>query len=223
MRQWSWWERFLERLARAPRGAWSARARRRPLPVDGAPYPGFHPGYANHPEELFFHTSRYYAQTEQFLRRLSGDQRFSLAGYRAARLSRNQRRVLACLLSEPPSTANARAIVAIASAVRRGERRVDEALLNRYRAALCSREADMLAPPTPPRTRGGAARPVEAFFHLARRLGIPVRASGRIVRASFPVLARHLDSRNPTIRCNLQTAILDLHRSGYRLTKMHHC
>lgn len=188
----------------------------------GQAYPWFHREYGNHAEELFFHTSRYYAQTETFLRDLAGDRGLEMAGYSADRLSRNQRKVLACLLSRAPNAENGRRIAEIVRAVQDGSPAVDEALLERYRALHCSRLAQHLNPTIglKPRLANGVPY-TDPFESLARRLGIPLRIRGRWVWTSFTALARHLDSPNPTVRENLQDAIVQLHRGGYRLRRLH--
>ena len=199
-----------------------ARRKAAALRVAGQPYPWFHPGYGNHAEELFFHTSRYYAQTETFLRALADDPSLEMAGYSADRLSVDQRKVLACLLSAPPTPASGRHIRDIVRAVRTGLSTVNTALLGRFGQMHCGRLAHHLHPAAGRRPSGGTSVPAtDPFENLAHRLGIPVQVRGRSVRTSFIALARHLDSANPAIRDNLQAAILHLHRGGYRLRRMH--
>jgi hypothetical protein len=64
--------------------------------------------------------------------------------------------------------------------------------------------------------------PVAPLQNLARRLGIPIEIKGKEVRVPFRILARHLDSPNPTIRRNLQEDVLMLHDGGYRLVNSAH-
>ena len=72
-----------------------------------------HPSWGYHAEELLFYTSRYYAQTETFLRAISGVSDFSFDGFRAQRLTPAQQQSLARLLRRPAGHATARAVVAL--------------------------------------------------------------------------------------------------------------
>lgn len=169
-------------------------------------------------EELLRHKSRYYPYAERFLAELADRPDFSLTAYDAKRLSPPQRLVLTGLLRERPSVAVGRSIIQIVESVIRGRPEVDEALLNKYRSfgtvspVLPTRALSRLD-----KTLDESASPAGLLLNMASRLGIPVEVKGREVRVPMRVLARHLDSPNPTVRQNLQDSILLLREGGYRL------
>ncbi len=84
----------------------------------GYPCPLPHAGYAKYAAELLFHSSRYRWVAERFLRHLSGEYGFSLAGYRPTRLSDKQRVEMSRLLAEAPDRESALGIMNIVSQAR---------------------------------------------------------------------------------------------------------
>ena len=171
-------------------------------------------------EELLHHTSRYYHYTEAFLRNLTGDREFVLAGYRAEDLSEPQRRLMAAILSLPPGPETGEDCKRVVAAVCDGRDDAGEDLTERYRELLHVVPLDDGTAPThdfhepsPPLD----LPPVEPFLAVLERLQMPVAVHGHIVELSIRQLARHLDSPRPQVRMNLQNALLWLHEAGYRL------
>lgn len=181
--------------------------------------PPSHRAFKHCAEELLRYKSRYYRFAERFLAELAGHPAFCMTTYDVRRLSHQQRQVLSGLLQEQPTPAIARSIIGIVSDVMQGEAGVDEALLEKYATgALMIPSCTTSAPYG--RTATCADEPVlpaEPLQNMASRLGIPLEVKGNEVRVRMRVLARYLDSPNPTIRRNLQDCILRLQQGGYRL------
>lgn len=214
-----------EQQAVAGRGTGHCNGSRGPAPgwngtVNDQLYPAIHPRWGGFAEELLHHTSRYYAYAEAFLRNLSGRRDFQLAGYRAEGLGHPQRRLLAAMLTLPPSRQLGRDVTAFVDQARAGVEAIAPALEERYRALVETLPAEASHPyylsfheHTPPPD----LPPLDPFLAQARRLQMPVAVHGHHVEVPLKVLARHLDSPLEQVRVNLQEAILWLHEAGYRL------
>ena len=187
--------------------------------IEGHFYPEFHFGWGGCAEELFHYTSRYATYTEAFLRNLSDQRQFSLAGYAPADLSEQQRRLMAAILYDPPDRDSARALTSIIRAVRNGDPEVDQQLLERYedRLRVIPEGATLVYAEHTPRLQPEEVAPLDPFFNLAKRLKLPVAVDGHHLEVSLKQLAEHLDSPNATLRSNLQAAILRAHSAGYIL------
>lgn len=187
--------------------------------VDGSYVPEFHFGWGGCAEELFHHTSRYYAYTEAFLRNLADQRQLSLADYQASRLSEAQRRLMAAVLSCAPGRTTARDLTTIIRAVNNGESSVSEEVTARYRDHLkvIPRDVGLVFAERPHRPDLRNVAPLDPFLNLARRLNLPVAVREHHVEVSLKGLAQHLDSANATLRSNLQEAILHVHNAGYIL------
>jgi len=170
-------------------------------------------------EELLWHRSRYYHYAEQFLAGLAGRPDFCMAAYDADRLSPQQRRVLSGLLQEQPTPAIGLSIIGIVTDVIQGESGVDALLLAQYTQRSVAASPPMSGGFFDSSTvcRDESISPAEPLQNMASRLGIPVEVKGREVRVPMRMVARYLDSPNPTVRRNLQDGILLLKRGGYRL------
>jgi hypothetical protein len=172
-----------------------------------------HPSWGYHAEELLFYTSRYYAQTETFLRAISGVSDFSFGGFRAQRLTPAQQQSLARLLRRPAGHATARAVVAL----------IRRITICRGTRALPSQQTVRRRPLTPgeiARSRQRGPRglsPADPFLNIAERFGLPVRQRGRHLWVSFSALKRLLDAPSPALRNAVHDAIEVLHDGGFHL------
>jgi len=187
--------------------------------IEGHYYPVFHCGWGSCAEELFHHTSRYYSYTEVFLRNLSQIRSFSMSNYQASRLSHDQRRLLAAVLSCEPDSGCGVTITEIVTSVSHGEISTSRSQVERYQTQM-----DLLPDgmhlvykhhgikPDPEELS-----PLDPFLHIAERLHLPVAVKEHHVEVSLSELAQHLDSPNPIARNNLQNALLQLHAAGYLL------
>jgi hypothetical protein len=187
--------------------------------VDGHYYPEFHCGWGGCSDELFYHTSRYYIYTEIFLRNLSGNRNFTMAGYKASLLSTAQRELMAAALSCRPDLHTAKAINSIVTATLQGKTGINDEYAKRFRQQL-----ERIPKGKPVFCRSRYCKPVvtdvspiDPFLSLAERLQIPVAIRDHHVEVSLKDLALHLDSPNPRLRVNLQEAVLRLHEAGYLL------
>ena len=194
-----------QRRVRHPGRAARRAARRR------SPH-AIHPSWGYHAEELLFYTSRYYAQTESFLRDAGGVSDFSFSGFRAQHLAPAQREELARLLRRPLGHATARAVMALM-------RRITVCRASR---PVPVRPARRRAPApdefVQARRRGlSGLSPADPFLNLAERLGLPVRQRGRHLWVSFNALKRLLDAPSPALRHAVQDAIEVLHDGGFHL------
>ena len=187
--------------------------------VDGFYYPEFHPGWGGCAEELFHYTSRYIVCTEAFLRNLADQRQFNMSGYQAAKLSEEQRRLMAAILSNKPDCRSARAVTQIVRAVINGEGQISEELEESYRDHLnvIPKGVQLVYSGKPHRTGIGDVAPLDPFLNLAARLSLPVAVRGHHVEIPLKKLAQHLDSPTPSLRNSLQEAILQLHFAGYQL------
>ncbi len=102
----------------------------------GYSFPPAHEDFSKYTAELLFHTSRYYWIAERYLRKLSGMMEFSLSGYRATRLSEQQRIVMSGLLAQHPSREIAMGIIDIINRVKGGRAEVDELQFQRYGSSI---------------------------------------------------------------------------------------
>ena len=187
-------------------------------------HPPFHWGWGGFAEELFYYTSRYYFATEVFLRNIAGDETFSMAGYKAEHLSTRQRELMAAVLSHEPGRRTAITVISIVSAVESRIHDVEQELVDFY---LAQQEKHHVGETLGKRHcfQGDEAcdvPPLDPFLNMAERLQLPVAVRGHHVEISLHLLAGHLDSRNSTIRTNLQTAVLQLHNAGYILRNHPH-
>lgn len=170
-------------------------------------------------EELLWHRSRYYHYAEQFLAGLAGRPDFCMAAYDADRLSPQQRQVLSGLLKEQPTPAIGLSIIGIVTDVIQGKPGVDALLLARYSKRSVATSSPMSGGSfdSSEVCRDETISPAEPLQNMASRLGIHVEVKGREVRVPMRIVARYLDSPNPTVRRNLQDGILLLKKRGYRL------
>lgn len=191
--------------------------------IDGQYFPVSHPGWGGFAEELFHHTSSYYAATEAFLRNLSGQRQFSMTGYQAQELSPVQRESLAAVLAERPDRSRADAAVALVETVRAGSAGVPEDLAARFPPVPTLDVGAGNAEPHPSLHPVPAdVAPLDPFLSLAEGLQMPVAVRDRHVEVSLHQLASHLDSGNATLRDNLQDAIIKLHEAGFVLRNHPH-
>ncbi len=192
--------------------------------IGGHYYPAPHPGWGGFAEELFHYTSRYYTTAEAFLRSLSGDDAFTMSGYKAAQLSDAQRELMAAILSCEPDATTALAVVAVVQRVGAGDPGVDRELFERYRDRLenLSRHATVEVHPHFDACAGDEAGPLDPFMSLADHLLMPVAVRDRHVEVSLHELAKHLQSPNSTLRSNLHNAVIALHNCGYVLRNHPH-
>jgi hypothetical protein len=191
--------------------------------IDGHFYPPFHSGWGGFAEELFHYTSRYFLATEAFLRNLVDDRGFSMAGYKAAKLSSPQRELMAMLLAASPEPETGVHIVRIVEAVKAGSGEADEALLSRYRANAPRPDVEEIVERSHSAVpQGEDVEPFDLFLNLAERLLMPVALRDRHVEVSLHQLAHHLDSGNSALRSNLQAAVVRLHEAGFVLRNHPH-
>ena len=175
----------------------------------------YHPRWGNHGEELLFHTSRYYACTEDFLRRFSGSRRFEMGAYRAQRLSDTDRNVMARLLRRPPGRATARAVIALMSRLQGCGKRPPQ-----RNPRIIRRVTGTWVAPGPRRHRGDLP-PEDPFLNLAARFALPVRRQGHHFWIPLATLRPLLDASNPALRQAFHDAIEQLHEGGFHLHGMH--
>jgi hypothetical protein len=188
------------------------------MPVSEIKQSAFQQEYMQHAEELLCHTSRYYAYTEQFLANLSGQSNFSMTGYHANHLSKDQLRLLATLMMEEPTQQNGQVITQIISDVIRGEANVDKPLLEQFCKHSPSQsyllhhyygghgfQLDQIDSPAGP------------IKEIAERLLIPIHIENNCAKLPFNQLGGYLDSSNPTIRQNILESIQRLYAGGYKL------
>lgn len=188
--------------------------------IDGSLCPRPDPHWGACADELLHHRSRYYHGTETFLRRLSGDGRFNLDGYRAEGLTPGQRRLLATLLSVPPDRCVARAVTRLLASVCRRDVRTERALAEQFGgeadvapALGCALQSCAARAPALP---AGVA-PLDPFLSIMERLRVPVVVQGRAVSVPVGQVARHMDSPSHQVRENIQHAVVWLHEAGYHL------
>lgn len=175
----------------------------------------YHPRWGNHGEELLFHTSRYYACTEDFLRRVSGSRGFGMGAYRAQRLSDTDRNVMARLLRRPPGRATARAVIALMSRLQGCGKRPPRRNPRIIRRAM----GTWVAPA--PRQRRSDLPPEDPFLNLAARFALPVRRQGHHLWIPLATLRPLLDASHPALRQAFHDAIEQLHEGGFHLHGMH--
>jgi hypothetical protein len=187
--------------------------------VEGNFHPEFHHGWGGCAEELFHYTSRYYTYTEAFLRNLSDDRTLSMAKYKADKMSLEQRRLMAAVLSCRPNKRNAATIIEIVNTVSLGKSFVNQHQLDHYHNQIERIPKDVklvykqnLAP-----IKTEDLSPLDPFLNIAERLRLPVAVRGHHVELSLNQLAEYLDSPVSSMRTNLQNAILLLHEAGYIL------
>ena len=182
--------------------------------VNGHYYPNPHPGWGSFCDELFHHTSRYYAVTESFLRHLAESPDFCMAGYKANRLSETQRELMSNILTVKPDRQSAQMLISIIKAVIAGSGLVEEALLKQVETdTQLPRDDDMIG--HVPKSHPLDVSPLDPWLNMAERLNMAVAVHDHIVELDMKMLAQHLDSSNSTLRANLQKGIIDLHEAGY--------
>lgn len=187
--------------------------------IEGNFHPDFHQGWGGCAEELFHHTSRYYTYTEVFLRNLSGDRSFSMNKYKADHLSREQRLLMAAVLSCRPNKRNATTIIEIVNTVSLGKSFVNQHQIDHYYNQIerIPKGVNLVYKQNIHLDTSVDLAPIDPFLNIAERLRLPVAVSGRHVVLSLNQLAEHLDSPISSIRTNLQNAVLMLHEAGYLL------
>jgi len=187
--------------------------------IEGHYYPVFHCGWSSCAEELFHHTSRYYSYTEAFLRNLSAIRNFSMLNYQAERLSYDQRKLLAAVLSCEPNLGCGRTITEIVTSVSLGEISISRSQIecNQTQMDLLPDGIHLVYKHHGTKPIPGDLSPLDPFLHIAERLRLPVAVMEHHVEVSLTQLAQHLDSPNPIARNNLQNALLQLHSAGYLL------
>ncbi len=102
----------------------------------GYSFPAAHEDFSKYAAELLFHTSRYYWIAERYLCKLSGMMEFSLSGYRATRLSEQQRIVMSGLLAQQPCREIAMGIIDIVNRVKSGRSDVDPLQFQRHGSSV---------------------------------------------------------------------------------------
>ncbi len=187
--------------------------------VDGLYYPEFHSGWGGCAEELFHHTSRYFACTEAFLRNLADQRQFNMTGYQANKLSKAQRHLMAAVLACEPNRQTARDITQMVRSVINGETGINEELAERYREHMkvIPEDVELVYAERPHPLSQPDIAPIDPFLNLASRLNLPVAVHTHHLEVPLKVLAQHLDSPISSLRNSLQEAILDLHFAGYAL------
>jgi hypothetical protein len=187
--------------------------------IDGVYYPEFHPGWGGCAEELFHYTSRYSTCTEAFLRNLADQRQFNMAGYQAADLNDDHRRLLAAILANKPDRGSARAITQIVRSVINGDAQASHELKQQYQDQLSAIPEGMplIYTGNPHHSGTCEVAPLDPFLNLASRLNLPVAVRGHHIEIPLKILAQHLDSSSSSLRNNLQNAILNLHFAGYQL------
>lgn len=190
------------------------------IKLDGEYYPKLHQGWGGCAEELFHYTSRYYSYTEAFLRNLSGIRDFSMAGFRADRMSLQQRHLMAAMLSCQPDKTTAGDIIQLVDEIEMGETAIDVRLEQRYREKMevFPENASLVYDHhCHPHQLPADVAPLEPFLAMADRLALPVAVNGHCIEVPLKQLAQHLDSVQPQIRENLQNAVIWLHDAGFHL------
>lgn len=187
--------------------------------VEGNFYPVFHCGWGGCAEELFHYTSRYYAYTEAFLRNLSGDRSLAMVRYKAARMSNEQRVLMAAILSCQPDRQTAQSIIEIINAAINDKTFVNPWQLERYREQIqqLPKSAKLVYKHNFCNHVTDDVSPLDPFLNIAERLRIAVAIREHHVEISLSELAVHLDSPISSMRVNLQNAVLRLHAAGYLL------
>lgn len=191
------------------------------LHLKGKDYSGLHRGWGGFSDELLFHTSRYYAVVESFLRHLSGKADFNMADFKASNLTVQQRITLTHVLEYEPGLDTGSAIVNIVEAVISGDEGVEESILSQFPGhGNHSKESEFIG--HVPKKHQLEVSPLEPFLELAERLQFAVEIKGNHVEVDMKLLATHLDSTNSVLRNNLQKYIIDLHEHGYRIRNHPH-
>jgi hypothetical protein len=187
--------------------------------IEGTFHPNFHHGWGGCAEELFHYTSRYYAYTEVFLRNLAGDRTFSMAKYKAIKMSKEQRLLMAAVLSCRPSKHNATTIIEIVNTVSLGKSFVSQQYLDQYHNQIerIPKGAKLVYRQNVKFISTEDLSPLDPFLNIAERLRLPVAVTGHHVELSLIQLAEHMDSPVSSMRTNLQNAVLMLHEAGYQL------
>ena len=189
--------------------------------LKGGDYSCLHGGWGGFSDELLFHTSRYYAVVEAFLRHLSGKTDFKMAGFKASDLSVIQRVTMTHMLEYEPDPEVGAAIVNLIEAVLSGDENADESI-----SSQCPGRAKHLKDPDiighVPKQHMLDVNPLEPFLEMAERLQIAVAIKDHHVEIDMKLLASYLDSANSVLRNNLQKCIIDLHENGYRIRNHPH-
>jgi hypothetical protein len=175
-----------------------------------------------HAAELLYHTSRYYIHTQQFLCHLSGDHSFSMAGYRASALSRQQRQVMAGLLCEVPGRWVAIAIIRVVGEVMAGGAGVPHYLHSAYSAAgpqprECARSEE-----------GYFWRRIETsdvplldpLLNFCLRLNVPVETGEREVKLPIGHIYRLLSREKPVVQRVFSRLVKQLRSQGFRILNL---
>lgn len=187
------------------------------MPPD-APVP--HRRWGGCADELLHYTSRYYPYTEAFLRNLTAQRDFVMAGYQAEKLEDQQRAAMLAMLMCPPLPPVGQDVMRLVWHSRNGNPDVPPGLTRRYARQLqcIGHQAVLLGSSTFfPHPLPEALPPLDPFLALAERLELPVAIHGDHVEVPFEQLVRHMDSPLPQVRDNLQQAVLWLHEAGYHL------
>jgi len=187
--------------------------------IEGNHYPEFHCGWGGCAEELFHYTSRYYVYTEAFLRNLADDRNFSMASYDATQLSDPQRELMAAILACKPDRQTASASMEIVTSVRLGKSFVNQAQVERYHKQIDAlpKNVKLVYRRNLKCPDANDLSPLDPFLNIAERLRLPVAVKEHHIEVSLSQLAEHLDSPIPSMRVNLQNAVLQLHAAGYLL------
>ena len=186
--------------------------------VCGKQYPGCHPGFLPYLEELFFHTSRYYGYAERFIRQLSGQHSFSMYGFSASGMSEEQRRVMAGLLSHPPSKRVAEGVIGLVEAVNSCEHNI-----SRFTRQFYIPKVELFQDQTPTHQVRQKTHqkcndmPIEQLLHFAERLNVRVDLCGGDIKLPLQQLERTLNAMNPTVRSVFSQILMGLRLAGYRI------
>lgn len=190
------------------------------IKLEGKFYPELDKGWGCCSEELFHHTSRYYGYTESFLRNLTGRRDFSMGDYQAEKLTEEQRKLMAAILSCWPTKDTGEDVIRVVEAMLSGSETIDEDLRQKYNDHMAViPQNSVLAYEHSCRRHElpTDVSPLEPFLAIAQRLHLPVVVNGHCVDVPLKLLAQHLDSPQPQIRENLQMAVLWLHEAGFHL------
>jgi len=195
-------------LANSARLAPDTRANRAALCLRTAA--GAHSSWGYHAEELLFHTSRYYAHTERFLRRLSGVRCFRFGAYRAQKLEAERKQMLARLLQRRAGRTTARAVIELMEQLAAGKEGPAPGHPYRPHAPLASTavQARPYRSPVPAQ---------DPLLNIADRFAVPVRRRGQHLWIPFGHLVPLLDAPDPRLRNTVQDAIERLHDSRWHL------
>ncbi len=175
-----------------------------------------------HAAELLYHTSRYYTHTQQFLCHLSGDQSFSMAGYRASALSLQQRQVMAGLLSEVPGRWVAIAIIRVIGDVVAGGAGVPHYLRSAYCAAgprprECARSEEGYFWR---RIESSGISPLDPLLNFCRRLNVRVEAGETEVKLPIGHVYRLLSHQKPAVQRVFSQLVKQLRSQGFRILNL---